>query len=277
MRKVDPSFEWKMPINFFGKVVDQDNLPLPGADIRFVWNDTSSRGTSESKTTSASNGRFALADQRGKGLSVYVSKEGYHTSGGIGGMSFEYAAFFEGNYHQPDPESPVTFRLIKKLEAEPLVARRVSQYLPAAYDGETYFYDPRSGTLGRVCPLGGALKLNFERSQSPRGQLFDWTWTVEAVNGGLQETKDEFAQLAPENGYVGSWQMSEAATMQPFRRGAKADFYVRTADNHYARVDIELSHPNSRSAGPNLRVSSFLNPSGSRNLEFDPAKEIKPK
>src|SRR4030095_784290 len=127
MRKVDPSFEWKVPINFYGRVVDQDNLPVPGATVRFVWNDTSAHGTSEWSTASDANGRFALTNQKGKGLSVYVSKEGYHTSGGIGGMSFEYAAFFEGNYHRPDPGNPVTFRLVKKLEAEPLILRHLSE------------------------------------------------------------------------------------------------------------------------------------------------------
>lgn len=274
MKKLDPSFEWKMPINFYGRVVDQDNLPISGASIRFIWNDMSERGTSESKTTSDSNGLFALTNRRGKGLSVYVTKEGYHTSGGIGGMSFEYAAFFEDNYHRPDSQKPVTFRLIKKLNTEPLVKRHVSEYLPSAYDGRGVYYDLQRGSLTEQPASGSALRFSFERSESPQGKPFDWKWKVEAVKSVLQESKDEFAQLAPEEGYTNSWQISETANTQPFPRSAQVRFYVRTADGRFARVDLELTHPNLRSVGPSLTINSFLNPSGSRNLEYDRKKVI---
>jgi hypothetical protein len=273
MKKADRSFEWKMPITFYGRVVDQDDQPIPGAAVRFVWNDTSPRGTSQTETMSDATGRFSLLDQKGKGLSVYVTKDGYHTSVGKGGQSFEYAAFFEGHYHRPDPENPVTFRLVKKLDAEPLIARRISER--TSYDRPSY-YDLERGTLTPQPAADGGLKLTLERSESPQGQRFDWKWKVEAVNGALLETKDEFAQMAPEEGYVPSWETSQAANAQDFRKNGRARFYVRSADNHFARVDVELVHPNLRSLGPRLTVNSFLNPSGSRNLEFDSAKTVNP-
>lgn len=273
MEKIDPSFEWKMPINFYGRVVDQDDQPVSGAAIRFLWNDTSARGTSKAETTSDASGRFSLLNKKGKALSVKVSKDGYHTLEGSSGVGFEYAAFFEGNYHRPDPMNPVIFRLLKKLDPQPLIARHVSEYLPLGYDGEIYYYNVRTGSLSRQAPASDALKFNFERSQSPQGKPFDWKWKVEVVKGGLLETKEEFAQLAPEEGYVISWEVSHTADAQPFRRSAQVRFFVRLAEDCYARVEILLSHPNLRSEGPNLTVNSFLNPSGSRNLEYDPAKQ----
>lgn len=269
MKKMDPSFEWKMPIDFYGRVIDQDNRPLPGATIQFTWNDTSARGTSKAETMADATGRFSLVGPKGKALTVNVFKNGYHTSGGRGGRGFEYAAFFEGNFHRPDRERPVIFRLTKKLDPEPLIARHVSEDL--SYDGGAYYYDLQRGTVDRDVPASESLKFSFERSQSPQGKSFDWKVQVEAVNGNLQETKDEFAQLAPEDGYAAVWQDSSVATAQPFRRSAQARFYVHTGDNRYARVDVELVHPNERNLGPNVTISSFLNPSGSHNLEIDKA------
>lgn len=272
MKKVDPSFEWKMPIDFYGKVVDQDNRPLPEASIHFSWNDTSARGTSKAETMSDPKGAFSLIGRRGKALTVSVSKDGYHTNGGRGGRGFEYAAFFESHFHRPDPGNPVTFRLTKKLDREPLIVRHVSEDL--SYDAGEYYYDLQLGTVDREVSAKGALKLTFERSRSPQGTSFDWKVGVEATNAGLQETKDEFGPLAPEDGYTSSWQGSSVAGAQPFPRSCRVRFYIRTADNRYARVDLELVHPNERNIGPNLTIDSLLNPSGSRNLEFDASKQL---
>ena len=35
MKKRDPKFEWKMPVNFYGKVVDQASQPVERANVRF--------------------------------------------------------------------------------------------------------------------------------------------------------------------------------------------------------------------------------------------------
>src|SRR5207247_10333814 len=71
--------------------------------------------------------------------------------------------FFEGNYHRPNAENPVVFRLIKKLDPEPLVARHVSHDL--AYDGRSYYYDLRRGTLTPQPPTEAGLKFSFERDR----------------------------------------------------------------------------------------------------------------
>jgi hypothetical protein len=166
----------------------------------------------------------------------------------------------------------VTFRLVKKLEPEPLIAKRAAERVAYAYDQPTY-YDLERGGLRQQPPAGAAIKLSFDRSESPQGQPFDWKWKVEVMNGALMETKDEFAQIAPEEGYVPMWETSQASTPQPFEQSGQARFYVRTTDNRFARVDVELVHPNSRALGPRLTINSFLNPSGSRNLEYDPSKQ----
>ena len=45
-REQDRAFEWKTPIEFYGKVLDQDGNPVAGATAGIVWTDLSSKGSS---------------------------------------------------------------------------------------------------------------------------------------------------------------------------------------------------------------------------------------
>ncbi len=56
----DPKFEWKMPINFYGKIIDQSNQPVGGVEIVFQWTDLSDNGTTEQTVLSSADGRFSL-------------------------------------------------------------------------------------------------------------------------------------------------------------------------------------------------------------------------
>ncbi len=39
----DKQWEWRMPINFYGKVVDEGDQPVSGANIKFSWTDWSTK------------------------------------------------------------------------------------------------------------------------------------------------------------------------------------------------------------------------------------------
>jgi hypothetical protein len=268
-KEVDGNWEWKMPINFWGQVLDQNNQPVSGAMIRYGWNDM--KGSNERFDESNSLGKFSLSKIQGKILSVRVSKEGYHAVGN-GRGSYEYSAFFEWNYHEPNENNPVVFRLIKKLEAEPLIAREVFSKL--SYEDGSYYYDLKSGKIGRRPPEDAGLKFTFIRSATKQGQPFDWSWKTEGVNAAIQATSDEFAQMAPPSGYAKQWEASETADAEKFQQNGNVRLYIQTTDNRYAVVDLELRQPNLRDLGPSLGVKSFLNPkAGSRNLEYDPEKK----
>lgn len=130
----DPSFEWKMPIEFYGKIVDQHNKPVEGVKVVFQWTDTSPTGTSERTVYSNSDGSFELVGVQGKRLGLtQIYKDGYYLVTNDMRHSFEYAAFFEENYHQPDAKTPVVFRLRKKgdLPQELIVRRALMGIKPA--------------------------------------------------------------------------------------------------------------------------------------------------
>lgn len=272
MEKQDSSFEWKMPINFYGKVVDGNGLPIQNAKIRFQWTDTSTKGTSEKFTESNADGTFSLTRENGKALGVYVTKPGFHAGVKSFG-SYEYAAFFEWDYHEPDKNSPVIFRLDKKIPAEPLLT--YDTFYQLSYEPGIYYYNLQQGKLSRQQTVEDGLKFTLTRSETPQGKPFDWTWTVEGVKAAVQLTTEEFPQSAPADAYVPSWKIEEKADAEDFRRQGTVRLYVRTGNGRYAVVDLQLSHPNKREIGPTLSVKSYLNPSGSRNLEYDPSKTVK--
>src|SRR5207249_361195 len=61
----DPRWEWKVPIQFYGKVVDENLSPVRDAKVHFQWTDLS-HGTSESDSVSDGQGNFSLAEVQGE-------------------------------------------------------------------------------------------------------------------------------------------------------------------------------------------------------------------
>ncbi len=81
--------EWRAPIEFYGKVVDENEMPVAEAKIQFSANDLSMEGTSYYQAISDSEGLFSIAGIKGKLLVVRITKEGYYTSK-RDNISFEY-------------------------------------------------------------------------------------------------------------------------------------------------------------------------------------------
>src|SRR2546426_516510 len=81
---------WVTPISFYGKVVDEKGSPVADANVKFVVSDLSAEGTTEHAAKSDAKGLFTFMG-KGKGVSVYVSKDGYYTSQ-TDRIAFEYAA-----------------------------------------------------------------------------------------------------------------------------------------------------------------------------------------
>ena len=139
----DPQYDWKQPIDFYGRVVDENNVPVANASVHFEWNDISEKGTSDATATSDSNGYFSLVDRRGKRLYVDVGKEGYYSSGDARNATFEYANPADGLF-TPNPNNPVVFHLRKKGVGADLIT---SEYGVKPYFGVTI---PLDGTPVQV-------------------------------------------------------------------------------------------------------------------------------
>ena len=255
----DNYWEWKMPINFYGKMVDYDTgTPIEGVEVHLSLTDLSNDGTSQKIVYSNSQGIFELSGATGKKLLVRDwRKDDYIRSNVDTQFSFEYAAFFDPNYHQADPNNPVVFRMKKRGEAEALQHRK----------------DEITVDIGRVGLIRVDSQTAVQVELTANGGLREENWSarVSVSGGGIQTSTEEFPFIAPEGGYQSSLTL-DAETPKPgnwteLYQGGQ--FYIKTADERYGRIELKAVPGKTF-----MRYLLFLNPSGSRNLEYDPVKRV---
>ncbi|HSP43191.1 MAG TPA: carboxypeptidase-like regulatory domain-containing protein, partial [Luteolibacter sp.] len=183
MRQADGNFEHKTPIEFYGKVVDQNNQPIGGATVNLQWSIIG--GTDNRTLKTESDGRFSITGIQGKGISVYAFKSRYLT-GLRGKGSYEYAGFYEHNFHVPDPNNPVVFQLWKLGESEPMYKWIASVDL--SVDGKPTSVDIKTGRISSA----GELSFSVMRDEQPGSRQSGYTLTVRAANGGgIATSSDE--------------------------------------------------------------------------------------
>lgn len=268
--KKDPKWEWKRPIDFYGKVVDEKDQPVPGAEIEFGWTDLSDDGHSERRTTSDGQGLFSLNGVNGKHLGIHITKEGYYTSFQRNRFDFEYADPAETHYHKPDPSNPVLFRLVKKREPAELVRRDKDYGVPK--DGTPIQIDIRKG---KKIPAGqGDLQIEcWTEDQRKDGMnRYNWRCRISVPGGGLVQTTKEFDVEAPENGYKPADEILMTTDLgKDWKDNVRKKYFLKLRDGNFARIDFKMFPFGDHFCS----IESYLNPTGSRNLEYDPAKEIK--
>jgi len=251
--------DWQAPIEFYGKVVDESRNAVTGASVRFSWTDmTAEDGASTWATNSDTAGLFSLQGKRGRSLTVWVSKDGYFSSGG-GQQTFLYANF-DAKFN-PDPWSPVIFSLRKKGQAEPLVKLKRNYGIPR--DGTPFAIDLVSGQAAKGENGNLVVQCWTEDQSKARGQKYDWRCRVTIPGGGIVTTSDEFAFLAPESSYQQTAEITMPADRPDWKSDVDLKFFYRLADGRYGRMTFSMI-----AGGQHFcMIDSFLNPSGSRNLE----------
>jgi hypothetical protein len=268
--KIDPSFEWKMPVEFYGKVIDQRGEPVTGATV--AWTISVIVGSRAGTTSSEAGGLFSISGLVGKGITVRVSKNGYNAGEGSRG-DFEYAAFHEDGFITPDSNNPVIFHLQKLDNPEPMYLNSLNGQIPD--NGTPVAFDLRLGKP--VLNGSGDIIVKFTRAQSPPSHETGYTLTIQAPSGGgLAPTNDEFMDAAPDLGYQTMIEINQPAKQGPqdnsFQASHDLKFYVKTPDGKYAAVTGSVTQYSTPAAGYNFLVN--YNPSGSRNLAVDMKKRL---
>ena len=259
---------WRTPIQFYGQVVDENTNPVAGAQVDFDCNDLSTNGTSYYHTGSDANGLFSIVGITGKLLSVHVSKEGYYSSR-RDREYFDYAGN-GGNNFISDAGNPVVFHLLKKKQGEHLIEKDfppgIGQIWQLHHDGTPIELDLLNGSQNVTG--SGQLKLEFWRDLSnPNAKRFDWKLQISAVGGGLVPADEEFAFTAPDTGYQPSIVIDMPATNQVWLGELRSRYYIQLPNGNYGRFDFYLLAGNGA-----FTVKSWVNPTGSRNLENDPGQ-----
>jgi hypothetical protein len=253
--------EWRTPIEFYGKVIDENTNPVAGADIHFEWTDLSPKGNSEKAATSDANGLFSLQNEAGKHLIVQVSKPGYYAYQPVG-AAFSYAG--ENQNFVPDAANPVVFRLKKKGVAEPLVV--LDKTLPISISGKPLELDLKTGKVASPGQETVIMEFVKRAPENPDDRLYDWSFRITVPNGGLVLSTNEFAFSAPEQGYEPSDLVEMKSSLgDDWQSRMRREYFLKLPDGNFARVVLDLMSHNG-----SLKVQAFVNPSGSRNLEFDP-------
>ncbi len=237
-QNADHDYDWKVPLNFYGKVVDENNQPVVEAKIHFDWNTMDAAGgTAFANTLSDGDGLFSLTGQRGKDLGVTVKKEGYYSvDRGGAEVSFEYANPSLSWWYEPDPNNPVIFHLRKKGEG----AKLFTKNLMVPFHGNQAHINLMQGFI----KPDGVLTITSDTSKYvTSAEAFPWTVTLSMAEGGLIETGDQFPFLAPASGYTSTVTMDMTNLHRSVWRGdmTKTYYFYLPSTNTYGRMTVNAS------------------------------------
>jgi len=260
----------QIPLDFYGRVVDENDTGIEGVKATFSYThfDVTQpfyffRGTSDRFLMSDSGGHFAIRGVKGYGFSVNLEKEGYDPSAGNfhGGM-------IVGGPMKPVKTSaavPMIFRMRKKGAPEPLIYFKCDYGL--ARDGTPKLINL---VTGRTNNLVADLKVQAWTDDQHKDKDFryDFRVRIEVMNGGLVESVKEFDYTAPDTGYVSSYEIDSPASLaDAWSKWPMRKFLLRLRSGKlYGRMVFTMV-----AGGDHFcTIESWLNPTGSHNLETDP-------
>lgn len=270
----DPEYDWKRPINFYGRVVDEAGAPVVDADIHFSWSALSESGTSKANTKSDAAGSFSLTGKMGKGLSVSVRKQGYFTPASERLRSFEYANPADGLF-VPDSTKPVVFHLRKKGAGVYLITSEHGVHsdfrVTAPLDGKEVHVNLLERKAGAQ---GGHLIISQSKPPSKSWKQAEaWSFQMTIPDGGFVEyPNQDFPFEAPETGYEPTVKFEFQKDQTNWVTSVSKDYFIRFGTPPlYGRLHLET-----QISGTGARFTYAINTNaGSRYLEHD--ESLKPK
>lgn len=265
-----------VPVNFFGRVIDQDSNPIAGAKIVMGvrHNEYSplvgvSSSNPKRETSTDVDGRFDWTDSKITGdiLSIGpITKDGYEAEPG------QYSCGAGGG----DYNNPVIFKMWSTNIHEQLTTG--SKSFEIVPDGRLYFINLTSGTISESGT--GDLKVWIQYTNQPMlGHLYEWSAGIEVINGGLWEVpqaainsgflaEPPFAMYsAPLDGYIHLFSLKKQIKGGQSGEIGNRFFYLRlNSGKEYGKMSINLFAPYGRLHPGLIRLSYAINPSGSRIL-----------
>jgi hypothetical protein len=264
------------PIEFWGKVTDQDGVPLEGVKIAYTglilwgndvgvsWEPKEHKGQAVSDAT----GSFGITGFKSNSLGLdSFSKPGY-VYRGRPNHSFDFGGNMPEHKFVPQRDKPVCFAMVNERILGPLT--HMEGRLRLSGDGTIGRWNLWTGEPdddGEPDPSGELTIIFRSELAAPANptHVFDWSADLEIVGGGIMETAwvEEFHR-APEAGYSATVPYSK----EPAKRGIiGCAFYLQTRNGNYGRIQVEIS-PSHDGRTAHCFITSDMNPRpGSRNLE----------
>lgn len=265
---------WKhqnhVPIEFYGKVVDDKEQPLEGASIVFTpgWV-FPSEGYRNSRTATDKNGSFAFSGAMGRTLSVEVTKAGYYPMRSLNTNDFDYVGHGSEPF-RPVSSEPVVFHLRKKGEGTELITSRRGVYPDLVIKGLTNGTPLRVDFFQRKTGSEGQMELSAVKP--PVGQpATDWSFRMSIPDGGFVEHNDEFPFEAPESGYKSMVEFQFKAGTTNWAQRLRKSYYIAFGQpKRYGRIEVETELHTA------VRLKYAINPDGSRYLEPKDRSAVRP-
>jgi hypothetical protein len=261
-----------VPINFWGRVVDQDEEPLSGVKVKATIRSWHGFGPlfpeghfAAEQSVTDKDGRFEIRGGRGDVLTIKeLAKSGYESEG-IALRSFGYNISTNIN---PDPNRPVVLRMWRKGMQQPVITGDKSFSITP--DARVYTLDLTKGTSTESSTLDGDLRIWIKRLGSPGfGQRYHWSFGIEAIDGGVLEEVDPYSSmfLAPEAGYSKSLESGRLASERNWGHTADKKIYLKSKGGRsYGRIEINIYAQYGNETGARIFVRYVINPTGSRIL-----------
>ena len=263
-RGIDLQAIWNAPISFYGKVVDQNGKPIGGVNVKYVRQTMDE--TPEGETQSDGQGSFTISGVKGKRLIIHLTKQGFYASKSDN-TSFEYGDRTDKNFHVPIAGKPVIFVLREAGHPEALVHRYLKVAVPK--DGKPVSIELSSGKISE----NGELQIQTWKSKKDDATgRTDWRVKLTMRQGGIVETLEEFPFEAPGAGYLPQWEIEFTRQLSStWKASIEKQFYFYCGNpEKYGRLSLSTTD-----LGDGCYIHCWVNPSGSRNLEYDP--KVQPK
>jgi hypothetical protein len=261
---------WRTPIVFYGKIIDESNQPIAGVHISYGANSLDAlllqEVRNEGTTSTDSRGIFKISGIRGRSFVFELSHPSYYNCS-TNPSDYGYADQLETGNGVPDTEDKaMLFYMHHKGNPVALIKRGGGMHTPA--DGTVmdvpFRGKRRDDTIGRL--QGQAWKGEADPLKDGR---YDWKVIITVPGGGIMESSDEFAFVAPESGYQQSFEIRMSKDNPSWKSGFNKKFFFKLP-NYFARgqIDVDLFHDFYFS------MDYFVNPDGSANLENDPTQSF---
>jgi hypothetical protein len=271
--------QFHMPIDFYGRAVDQEGKPLPGVQIKYTPTNGEPSSSEEHSVVSNADGSFHIGKLHGISLGVMAFKDGFIPFSNSPAMGmYNYVDYTRPDFYVADPDSPVIFQFKKLAPAEPMYSW--IGHLPLMNSGAVSYLDPQTGQASTTSS-DGALAISMKLvdtpappSDSPHSkfipmvQLTFWFQN----GGGFMNPTDAYS--APETGY----QSSYSAPLEPPQR-VQTWVVFKTPTGRYGSLHVSGSVKTSDRDFPEQPFIFFIdyNPSGSRTLTTEQSLRINSK
>lgn len=259
-----------VPIEYYGRVEDQEGNPLPRTKLRYSlhYNDGHREGTKTGETVADSNGNFAITGLNGKSLSVIPERDGYKFIATNGGAMYSHL-WPKEQRHVPNPVTPVVLRMWKLRGPEPLLSFSRRFWLRPDIGGPTKLEVAVPGNPSSPLRLFFSVSGSFDPDRPQQG---DWEWQMltesfSVCNAG--ERPPEYMFEVPDNSYTNRVGVRYVMDTPGWSRRVSKLYYLKSGSGAiFGRMSLRIVADAIRDGSIPIDVDLLINPSGSRNLEI---------